>query len=110
MIDVRMRIVHVRVLRRAAYAKTAAARAKTRPPKDMAVPAAAPVVSGTPALVVALPDEPVVAAELDATAPVLLGTMTVEFPPTMGVTREVGTMGVAVAPAGTVGVVTSVLN
>lgn len=98
-----MEVQELQAVRRAAYAKMAAAMAKTRPPKEMAVPAAAPVDdSGTLALVVALPDEPEVAAELEAMAPVLLGTTTaVELPPTMGTTMEdPGAMGVAVAAAG----------
>lgn len=78
------------------YAKTAAATAKTRPPKEMAVPAAAPVdCSGAPALLVELPPADVGAEEELLTAPVPVGTVELT-PGTMGVTREVGAMGVAV--------------
>lgn len=91
-----------------AYARTAAAMATTRPPKEMALPAAAPTdCSGTEALEVALPSAPEepAAAELEATGPVLLTMTAVELTPgTMGTTRDVGTMGVAVGT--TAGVVT----
>jgi hypothetical protein len=91
---------------RAVYAKAAAARATTRPPKEMALPAAAPTDwTGTEALEVALPagvvDEAPTPAELEAaTAPVLAGTVELT-PGTMGTIRdERGATGVAVARAG----------
>lgn len=86
--------------------------ARTRPPKETMLPAAAPLASGTEAVVVALLEPPVVAVSLaeDSLAedplvealPVAAGT--VALPPpgavTMGVTMETpGTMGVAVAEA-----------
>lgn len=90
----------------------AAAMATTRPPKEMAIPAAAPVASGTAALLAALTPEAAAevaearAEEPEATAPVLLTTMTVELTPTMGVARdETGATGVAVASAVVAGVV-----
>ena len=78
--------------------------AKTRPPKETMLPAAAPVDSGAEPLRVALPATPEVAADDSAdaeeaaeeTAPVLAAG-TVELPPTMGVTIVgTGATGVAV--------------
>jgi hypothetical protein len=97
-----------------AYARTTAAMATTRPPKEMALPEAAPTdCSGREELLVGLPAPPDVAAGelLGATAPVLLTTAVELTPGTMGTTREVGAMGVAVGTTGvsTAGVVTVVM-
>jgi hypothetical protein len=95
---------------RGVYAKTAAPMARTRPPKEMAVPDAAPEALGAGALEVALPEEPLddaseasgVEVEVETvTAPVPVA-VTVELPLTMGVTMAplltgMGIMGVAVA-------------
>jgi hypothetical protein len=84
-----------------AYAKTAAPMATTRPPKEIMLPAAAPVDSGAEGLSVALPATPVEDDSSDEgvdeaeTAPVPVAM--VELEPTMGVTMEpLGAMGVAV--------------
>lgn len=78
--------------------------AKTRPPNETMLPAAAPVDSGAEPLAVALPAVPEVAAEVAAdadeaaedAAPELAAGM-VELPPTMGVTIVgTGATGVAV--------------
>ena len=74
--------------------------AKTSPPKETMLPAAAPVDSGAEALSVELPATPEVADSSDeaveetAAEPV---AEAVELPPTMGVTMEpLGPTGVAV--------------
>jgi hypothetical protein len=75
--------------------------ATTRPPKEIMLPAAAPVDSGAEGLSVALPATPVEDDSSDEgvdeaeTAPVPVAM--VELEPTMGVTMEpLGAMGVAV--------------
>jgi len=75
--------------------------AKTRPPKETMLPAAAPVDSGAEGLSVELLPAPEVAdssdEEVDAETAAEPVAEAVEFPPTMGVTREpLGAMGVAV--------------
>jgi hypothetical protein len=77
--------------------------AKTRPPKETMLPAAAPVDSGAEPLLVALPATPEVADSSEEAVGLELETAAepvaeaVEFPPTMGVTKEpLGATGVAV--------------
>jgi hypothetical protein len=79
--------------------------AKTRPPKETMLPAAAPVDSGAEPLLVALPATPEVADSSEEAVGLELELETaaepvaeaVEFPPTMGVTKEpLGATGVAV--------------